>query len=153
MKSYVGCGSKEMITVIIIICMILVVMVPSILNLIEFSDKKVLINNVITFRNEVDKSLLQYTNGGDSVENGCYYVTYDGNICLSDYDSSGDVCSGDTLKIDLEGEKPFSGVIDISENKVTDIHNIRVDHFFVNVDDTARYYISDEPVAQLFCRK
>ena len=47
MKSCVGCGSKEALTVLIIICMILVVMVPSILNLIEFSGKKVLINNVI----------------------------------------------------------------------------------------------------------
>ena len=153
MKSCVGCGSKEALTVLIIICMILVVMVPSILNLIEFSGKKVLINNVITFRSEVDKSLLSYTNGGDDVENGCYYITVDGNICLSDYDSNGDVCYSDVLKIDLDGEKPFSGAIDISGNRVTDIHNIRVDNFFVNVDDTARYYISEEPAAQTFCRK
>lgn len=153
MKIFVGCGSKEAITVIIIICMILVVMVPSILNLIEFSDKKVLINNVVTFRSEVDKMLLQYTNGGDEVENGCYYITHEGNVCLSDYDTSSDACSSDILKIDLDGLKPFAGTIDIYENHVSDLHNISMDNFYINIDDTARYYISEDPAAQLFCKR
>lgn len=147
-----GFAAKEFLTVIIIVCMILVVLVPTVLSAIEFSGKKVLMNNVITFRSEVDKTLLSYVTGGEDIADGCYYITHDGNICLSDYVSDMDYCSSEPLVIELEGSKPKSGTIDISSNKVSDIHNVRMENFFINLNSSKEYYISEEPQAQIFCR-
>ena len=119
-----GVGSKEMFLVILIICMILVAMVPTIINAVEHSNEEVLMNNVITFRSEVDRTILSYINGGEDIPDGCYYITSNGDICLGDYDS-----------------------------KVSDIHNIRIENFFVNLNSSREYYVSDEPQAQVFCRK
>ena len=148
-----GVGSKEMFLVILIVCMILVAMIPTIINVVENSNQAVLMNNVISFRKQVDITLLDYINGGSDVADGCYYITGDGDICFGEYDNSTGVCYSDTLVIELEGLKPKSGIIDITSYKVSDIHNIRVENFFVNVDSSEEYYISDEPQSQAVCKK
>lgn len=147
-----GVGSKEMFLVILIICMILVAMVPTIINIMEQSNQNVLMNNVIAFRSEVDKTLLSYVNGGDDIADGCYYITHEGDICLGDYDSDANKCFSESLVIELIGEKPKAGSIDISGYKVKDIHNVRMKNLFVNIDGSKEYYVSEEPQAQTFCR-
>lgn len=148
-----GVGSKEMFLVILIICMILVALVPTIINAIEYSNEEVLMNNVISFRSEVDRTILSYINGGEDIPDGCYYITTEGDICLGDYDATLDMCSSEPLEIELKGEKPKAGTIDVASYKVSDIHNIRIENFFVNVDSSKEYYVSDEPQAQIVCRK
>lgn len=147
-----GAGSKEMFLVILIVCMILVAMVPTIINAVEHSNEEVLMNNVITFRSEVDRKILSYINGGEDIPDGCYYITSKGDICLGDYDSDHDMCTGEPLEIELKGEKPKAGTIDVASYKVSDIHNIRMENFFINLNSSKEYYISDEPQAQVFCR-
>lgn len=148
-----GVSSKEMFLVILIVCMILVAMVPTIINAVEYSNEEVLMNNVITFRSEVDRTILSYINGGDDIADGCYYITSKGDICLGAYDSKYDICATEPLEIELKGEKPLSGTIDISSYKVSDLHNIRIENFFVNLNSSKEYYVSDEPQAQVVCRK
>ena len=148
-----GLSSREMLTVLIIICMILVMLVPTILNTIEFSGKKIMMNNVAVFRNEIDITIMSYINGGKDISDGCYYIMQSGDLCLGDYDSSNDMCDSDKLVIALDGTKPQSGTVDINNNKVSDICNIRMKNFFINVDDSSKYYISEEPRAQTVCRR
>ena len=148
-----GVGSKEMFLVILIVCMILVAMVPTIINAVEHSNEEVLMNNVITFRSEVDRTILSYINGGEDIPDGCYYITSKGDICLGEYDSDHDMCAGEPLEIELKGEKPKAGTIDVASYKVSDIHNIRMENFFINLNSSKEYYISDEPQAQVVCRK
>lgn len=148
-----GVGSKEIFLVILIICMLLVALVPTIINAVEYSNEEVLMNNVIIFRTEVDKTILSYINGGEDIPDGCYYITHAGNICLGNYDSDHDTCEGEVLEIDLKGEKPKSGTMDVASYKVSDIHNIRMENFFINLNSSKEYYVSDEPQAQVVCRK
>ena len=148
-----GVGSKEMFLVILIICMILVAIVPTIINAVENSNNEVLMNNVITFRSQVDRTILDYINGGEDIADGCYHITQDGNICFGEYDSDAGICHAETLVIELEGEKPKSGTIDIASYKVSNIHNIRMHNLFVNIDNSKEYYISEEPQAQVVCIK
>lgn len=148
-----GEGSKEMFLVILIVCMILVAMVPTIINAVEHSNEKVLMNNVITFRAEVDRTILSYINGGEDIADGCYYITSNGDICLGDYDSKYDFCASEPLEIELQGEKPLSGTVDIASYKVSNIHNVRIENFFVNLNSSKEYYVSDEPKAQVVCRR
>lgn len=148
-----GVGSKEMFLVILIVCMILVAIVPTIIKAVEHSNEEVLMNNVITFRNQVDRTILDYINGGEDIGDGCYYIMHNGDICLGDYDVDSDHCYTDPLVIELEGSKPKAGTIDIASYKVSDIHNIRMENLFVNLNSSKEYFISEEPQAQIFCRK
>lgn len=148
-----GYSSKELLTVIIIVCMILVMLVPTILNIIEYSNNKILMNSVITFRQEIDRTLLLRESDEFMVQDGCYYVTASGDICLGKYNSSFDHCDTDILKIDLAGTKPVSGIVNIVRNRVSDIRNIRIKNLFVNVTNGVDYSISDEPLAQTFCKR
>lgn len=77
-----------MFLVILIVCMILVAIVPTIINTVEHSNQEVLMNNVITFRSQVDKTILDYINGGADIADRCYFITGNGDICLGKYDSS-----------------------------------------------------------------
>ena len=147
-----GVGSKEIFAVILIVCMILVILVPVIINAVEFSNKKVLINNVVAFRNEVDKNLLSISASGEDVTDGCYYIMNEGNVCLGKYDDVLNHCFSDVLKIELSGEIPKAGVIDIFGGVVSDIHNVRISNFFVNIDSSKDYYVSEEPQAQPICK-
>ena len=147
-----GVGSKEIFAVILIVCMILVVLVPVIINAVEFSNKKVLINNVVAFRNEVDKNLLSISASGKEVADGCYYIMNEGNVCLGDYDDSVNQCFSDVLRIELSGEIPKAGVIDISGGTVSGIHNVRISNFFVNINSARDYCVSEAPQAQPVCR-
>ena len=147
-----GFSSKEFIAVIVIIGMFVCVMVPMLLNAISGSDIRVMTNNVITFRSEVDREILSYVNGGEYINDGCYYVTRDGNICLGSYDGTLDNCLGEELEIMLDGLKPKGGYIDIVSSTVSDIHNIEISNLFVNINSDDEYYATYEPKTVAVCR-
>lgn len=144
-----GFGSKETFLVFIVVCMILVVIVPFILGYIQNSKTSAVTDSVIVFRKQVDREILSYINGGNDIADGCYFVTYDGNICLGKYEDK--KCNEEYLKIDIEGLKPNGGAVDIKSSKVIDIHNITIDNKYVNAKDD-EYYITLEPEIQSFCR-
>lgn len=147
-----GFAAKEFLAVIIIVCMLIVVLVPTILGIIKTSNHKILMDNVMIFRKEIDNILLSYSSGGNEVADGCYYVMMNGNVCLGDYDSKQHKCLTETLNVELSGKKPNAGAVDIARNKVVDIHNIVIDNLYVNVDHNYEYYISEKPKTQALCR-
>lgn len=147
-----GVSAKEMLAVIIIVCMIIVVVVPTILGFIKSSENKVLVNNVITFRNELNELLTDFATNGEWVGDGSYYVMKDGNVCLGSYDKKNNKCSDEFLKVEIEGLKPNAGCVDISGSYVSNLYNIEFNHMYVNIDKKFEYYVSDEPVAKALCR-
>ena len=147
-----GVSAKEMLAVIIIVCMIIVVSIPAILGFIKNSEKKVLVNNVITFRNEINELLSDFATNGEWVGDGSYYVMKDGNVCLGSYDKKNNKCSDEFLKVEIEGLKPNAGCIDISGSYVSNLYNIEFNHMYVNLDKKLEYYVSDEPITKALCR-
>ena len=147
-----GVSAKEMLAVIIIVCMIIVVVVPTILGFIKSSENKVLVNNVITFRNELNELLTDFATNGEWVGDGSYYVMKDGNVCLGSYDKKNNKCSDEFLKVEIEGLKPNAGCIDISGSYVSNLYNIEFNHMYVNLDKKLEYYVSDEPITKALCR-
>lgn len=147
-----GFSSKEFIAVIVVVGLFIVVMVPMLLNAISGSDTKVMMNNVITFRTEVNREILSYINGGEYIDDGCYYITIDGDVCLGEYDSSTGKCFDQSLEIMLDGEKPSGGSLDIISSAVSDIHNIKMSNLFVNVNKKDEYYVTSEPKTTGVCR-
>lgn len=147
-----GVSAKEMLAVIIIVCMIIVVVIPTILGFIKSSENKVLVNNVITFRNELNELLTDFATNGEWVGDGSYYVMKDGNVCLGSYDKKNNKCSDEFLKVEIEGLKPNAGCIDISGSYVSNLYNIEFNHMYVNLDKKLEYYVSDEPITKALCR-
>ena len=147
-----GVSAKEMLAVIIIVCMIIVVVVPTILGFIKSSENKVLVNNVITFRNELNELLTDFATNGEWVGDGSYYVMKDGNVCLGSYDKKNNKCSDEFLKVEIEGLKPNAGCVDISGSYVSNLYNIEFNHMYVNLDKKLEYYVSDEPITKALCR-
>ncbi len=148
-----GVSAKEMLAVIIIVCMIIVVVVPTILGFIKSSENKVLVNNVITFRNELNELLTDFATNGEWVGDGSYYVMKDGNVCLGSYDKKNNKCSDEFLKVEIEGLKPNAGCIDISGSYVSNLYNIEFNHMYVNLDKKFEYYVSEEPITKALCRQ
>lgn len=147
-----GVSAKEMLAVIIIVCMIIVVSIPAILGFIKNSEKKVLVNNVITFRNEINELLSDFASNGEWIGDGSYYVMKDGNVCLGNYDKKTNKCNDDFLKIEFEGLKPNAGCVDVSGSYVSNLYNIEFNHMYVNIDKKFDYYVSDEPITKALCR-
>lgn len=147
-----GVSAKEMLAVIIIVCMIIVVVVPTILGFIKSSENKVLVNNVITFRNELNELLTDFATNGEWVGDGSYYVMKDGNVCLGSYDKKNNKCNDEFLKVEIEGLKPNAGCVDISGSYVSNLYNIEFNHMYVNLDKKLEYYVSDEPITKALCR-
>lgn len=147
-----GFSSKETLAVIIMICMLICAIVPTVLTMIKDSDNKVLLNNVAIFKNELNNTLLSYTNGGEVVEDGCYYIMKKGELCLGDYDKHTNKCTKNVLTVEVDGLKPNAGAVDIYNGLVEDIHNVKIKEYFVNIDKYAEFYLSEEPKTQGICR-
>ena len=148
-----GVSAKEMLAVISIVCMIIVVLVPTILGFIKSSENKVLVNNVITFRNELNELLSDFASNGEWIGDGSYYVMKDGNVCLGNYDKKNNKCSAEFLKIEFEGLKPNAGCVDVSGSYVSNLYNIEFNHMYVNLDKKFEYYVSEEPITKALCRQ
>lgn len=148
-----GVSAKELLAVIIIVCMIIVVLVPSVLGFIKTSENKVLVNNVIAFRDEINKLLSDHVIDGDWIGDGSYYVMKDGNVCLGKYDKKNNKCNDEFLKVEMEGLKPNAGCIDISGSYVSNLYNIEFDQVYVNLDKKFEYYVSEEPITKSLCRQ
>ena len=111
-----------------------------------------LVNNVITFRNELNELLTDFATNGEWVGDGSYYVMKDGNVCLGSYDKKNNKCSDEFLKVEIEGLKPNAGCVDISGSYVSNLYNIEFNHMYVNIDKKFEYYVSDEPITKALCR-
>lgn len=144
-----GFSSKEYFLVFLIVGVIMIGVLPIIFRVIDKSRDDVVTDNVMIFENEVNKEIISYINGGNEVNDGCYKITSDGNLCLGNVDDSGS-CIDDALIIDVSGVKPDGGSIGIKSNKVTSIYNIMIDNKYVNLDND-EYYISDTPNNKIIC--
>ncbi len=144
-----GFSYKEFFAVIVIMVILIMAIVPAMLTFMQHSKDNVVKDSVIVFRKQVDREILSYVNGGNDIADGCYFVTYEGNVCLGKYEDN--KCESESLKIDIDGLKPNGGSIDITSSKISIIHNIIIDNKYVNEKDS-EYYITKEPIEQSFCR-
>ena len=144
-----GFSSKEYLLVIIAVFIVVLGVLPIIFRVIDKSRENVVTDNVMIFRQEINKEILSYINGGNEILDGCYIVTSDGNICLGETSDSG-VCKDETLVIDISGMKPDGGSVSIQNNEVSSIYNIMIDNRYVNCKDN-EYYISDKPEVEIVC--
>lgn len=143
-----GFGSKEYFMAIIIVCMIIAVIVPSILKYIRNAMNSTITNSVIIFRKQINREIIDYENAGNYVADGCYHVMKNGSICLEEYND--DKCSGEVLKIEGKGLRPNGGLVEIKTSKVSDIYNININNKYVNGQED-EYSITLKPVKKCKC--
>lgn len=143
-----GFSGKEFFLVFVAVAVIIMGIMPIIFRVIDKSKYTQVTDSVMVFRNEVNKEIISYVNGGNEVNDGCYIITKDGNLCIGDTNKDGE-CSK-SLIIDITGLKPDGGSVNIKENKVSNLYNILIDNKYVNFEDD-QYYISDKPNMKMIC--
>ena len=143
----------ELLAVITIMGILMIVGIPAITKIIFNSRKDVAETSVKRYANEVNKEIKSYEIANGEVNDGTYSIMKNGHICLDVYDVGSDSCSGMTLDVEMEGQFPKSGEVEIFNKKVVDVFNAKVNGFYVN-DNNTNYVATTEPVevTKTLCR-
>lgn len=129
-KNKKGFTLVELLAVIVILSILTLIITPITSNFIKDSRRESRNISVKNYISAVDKYLISSELNDITVEDGSYDIMNNGNICLGILNS--DVCSGDILKINLDGQIPNGGVIVVKNSKVENYYNIQFDNFYAN---------------------
>ena len=110
----------ELLAVIVILAIIALIATPIVLNIINDSKESAQLRSAEMYLKGVETSIATATINNKKVADGTYPITKDGDICLVELIDN--KCDKDnTLKVEMNGEKPESGSITIASGKVADI--------------------------------
>ena len=79
-----------------------------------------------------NSNILRSKSHNINIDDGSYKILSDGNLCLGTY--SNGTCTGDILDINLEKGKPTSGVVVISDRRVTSVVNASINGKTISYD-------------------
>ena len=105
----------ELLAVIIILAVLVVITAPIVLNFIDKAEENKIISSSRFYIEAVDLAISLHTLDDIEIKDGIYIILDNGNICLEYEDG---VCK-DILMIDAKGNKPVSGSVTITNEKVT----------------------------------
>ena len=110
----------ELLAVIVILAVIALIATPIVLNIIKDSRESAALRSAEMYLKGVETSVATATINNKKLQDGTYPITQDGDICLVELTNN--TCSDDdTLKVEMNGEKPSSGSITIASGKIKDI--------------------------------
>ena len=110
----------ELLAVIVILAIIALIATPIVLNIIKDSRESAGLRSAEMYLKGVETSVATATINNKKLQDGTYPITQDGDICLVELTNN--TCSDDdTLKVEMNGEKPSSGSITIASGKIKDI--------------------------------
>jgi len=130
----------ELLSVIIILGIIALIIVPIVNEVIKKSKDESNEMSAGNYIEAVEKSALAKDLIETPVVDGIYSVMSNGNICLGTYATN--VCSGEVLIVELKGKKPMSGSVEIVNNNVVSISNVKFDKFYANMENNMEIIIS-----------
>ena len=119
MKKQKGFTLIELLAVIVILAIIALIATPIVLNIIKDSKENAQLRSAEFYLKAVDQSVAKEMMNGLGVEDGVYNIMADGNLCLElNADKS---CKKGFIKVEVSGEKPTSGTVEIKLGKRNDI--------------------------------
>ena len=105
----------ELLAVIVILAIIALIATPIVMNTIENAKKGAAERSAENYLSAVETEVAKQRIDGVVLE-GEYTIQEDGNLC-----PAGETCTDETeIKIDMSGNKPSSGIINIENGKVVD---------------------------------
>ena len=108
----------ELLSVIVILAIIALIATPIVIGIIGNSKISTINISVQNYLKAVEISLEKnmLTNLNNKISNGVYMINKEGNICIGTYIDN--LCNGNILEIEINGEVPTGGVIEIKDSKV-----------------------------------
>lgn len=142
-----GFSAKEFGIVVIGIFVAVMGIMPIVFKMIEETRNTAVTDSVKAFKQQINMRIFNQVNSGINVENGCYIITDEGDLCL---DGKDDGCDTGSLDIEMDGLKPSGGYVSIKEYQVKGIYNVFIDNKYVN-EKNSEYYVSENPDKKIVC--
>ena len=112
----------ELLAVIVILAIIAVIAVPIVLKIINDAKESSVLRSADFYLDGLEKSIATSTLNNVQIKDGIYSIMEDGNICIGTLDNN--TCTGDILKVDMDGEVPTEGIVTITKAKITGLNII-----------------------------
>ena len=127
----------ELLAVIVILAIVSLITVPVINNTINSSKNETYEMSVKNYAKSVETALYRNDLTSSTIANGTYQIKSNGDICLDE------TCTN-TLEVDIDGERPTGGTIQIQNNKVISIPNLIYSQFIASIDNNGEITIMDK---------
>ena len=108
----------ELLAVIVILAIVALIATPIILGIIRDAKENANKRSAENYIDAINTSIVSSALDNKKISNGEYNILSDGNICLGILVNN--VCDGDTLKVEMDGEVPTGGTIIIDNGTVSD---------------------------------
>ena len=120
----------ELLAVIVILAIIALIATPIVLNIINETKESANLRSAEMYLDGVEQSIARSMLKNKYIEDGTYNILDDGNICLEKYELENDkyvckdndgVLNNNELIVEVDGEKPSGGNIDIKNGNIENI--------------------------------
>ena len=118
----------ELLAVIVILAIIALIATPIVIDIISETKESALLRSAEFYLDGVEFSVASAKLNNRTIKNGVYNIIENGNICLEDYDETTKECKdndsnldNNELVIEVNGDKPNSGTITITNGEISDI--------------------------------
>ena len=109
----------ELLTVIVILAIIALIATPIVINIISDTKESAFLRSAEFYLDGVEFSIASAKLNNRTITNGKYNILENGNICLK-YEEDNKTCN-DILEVEVNGDKPKSGVITVANGEIEDI--------------------------------
>ena len=118
----------ELLAVIVILAIIALIATPIVIDIISDTKASALLRSAEFYLDGVEFSIANAKLNNRTIKDGVYNILETGNICLEDYDETTKECKdkdsdakNNELKVEVNGDKPSSGTITITNGEISDI--------------------------------
>ena len=130
-----GFTIPELLAVIIILGVVALIATPVVLNVVESAREKAKSSSLKMYIKAVDNTVMDLKLKGNNIPDGYYSIDSNGNICI------GTPCK----EVQVKGEKPTSGVIEIKDYEVACIYGLTFESYMVSCDSNKEYVYENPP--------
>ena len=132
----------ELLAVIVVLAIIALIATPIVMNTIKRSKKGAAERSADSYVKQVEVAVATERLNKNEVLDGEYQITSDGNLCR---DKSASCSDDDKIKIEMNGNKPSSGTIKISNGTVdSTLSSMTIGDYEVTYNSTKKTYEATE---------
>ncbi len=131
----------ELLAVIVVLAIIALIATPIVMNTIKKAKQGAAERSADSYIKQVETAVAEERLNKNEVLEGEYQITSDGNLCR---DKSASCSDDKKIKIEMNGTKPTSGTIKISNGQVTTDSKMTVGSYEVAYDPTTKKYEASE---------
>ena len=143
----------ELLAVIVVLAIIALIATPIVMNTIKKSKKGAAERSADSYVKQVEVAVAEERLGKNEVLEGEYQITSDGNLCR---DKSASCSDDNKIKIEMNGTKPTSGKIKITNGRVDQTSSsMTIGDYTVSYNSTKKTYEATEkgnaPQVEVLC--